>query len=366
MYSRSLAYYSIYDIYSYVFPPEKLEISIEKCLPDKYIYFFNYGRDALYKLLLKRRKYTNKRYILIPGWGCPVILESVKLAGFIPILLDISPFSLKMNIEEIVYLNNRYDVDSVIIVAENGILYAKDEIKILKSEGLYIIADYCIAWQNLEKADTTLSDAEVFSGGFAKPISGVHLGIISTHNKIEGLDNLTYRINLFDLIKIVIHLALQNRIIYYFIKDIIDNYLINRIEHCNININTGTRNCGAVAIKSMNRLKNMKSEWVILQNDIISILNEHSLKSPVLQHSKYLQSKILFEDNLKSNKYGYKIHYHKQNRIDLLSDLGSKKIDSDYENIKNIKDNYISMSINLNSIKNSKNFIDAFRNDITL
>ena len=364
MFGRFVGHYDFNDIISYLKPDNELVSSIKKYLPDKNIYFFNFCRDALFSALLHRLTLSDKKHIVIPSWGCPIITAVIHKAKFKPLLLDVDPRTLHMNIEEIIYVSNIYDIDSVVLVAENGVPYSKHEISKLKQHGITIISDYALSWQNFNKNHAPVSDYEIFSGGFSKPVSGLGLGVLSTLYEVNDRFTPMRKIEIGKILLLISHLFLQNLFLYKLLSKIIPDDLQ---KNFGCELAEPSINSMAVILNSLKRIETIKDNWFILQDNIFNILLKFDSKSPSLKYNKFLQTKILIEKSILENWHGkHEIEYHKQYQYDLLEDERTVKIDSDYEGQKLIKKNYFSLSINKSVIDHQQLFIENLQKGVNL
>lgn len=361
MYGRFLGHYNLKDIITYILPNRDPVSEIKEYLLKKKAYFFSLGREALYVALLHRRSFSKKRYVAIPGWGCPIVLATISRAGFKPLVLDISTESLHINVNELVELANYYDIDSVMLVAENGIPYNSNEINIIKKNDISVIADYAIGWQNLNVAEEHTSDFEMFSGGFSKPISGLGLGILTTDYDIQVPAKLPGRQASFSLILMLIHIMLQKRWFYSLVKTYVPQDLQKEYDG---KIHDYTKRSASVVVNSLIRRNKTREDWQKLQNRIRNVLQEKKSQAPLIHRNDCLQTKIIFEHKLLKSCDKPSIEFHKQYPYNLLDDARCVKINSDYENIRRLRKDFISIAINDTVINNQNNFLESFNNSI--
>ena len=361
MFTKFVGHYSLKDIVAYLFHGNNSLDFIRHHLPQKPIYFYNSGRAALYDILLQRKQKSTKKHIIIPGYGCPIVLAVTHYAGFTPLVLDVSPHSLKMDVNEIIENSRKHDVDSVILIAENGILYEESELQQLKKEGLFLIADHCLSWQNLDRINTNLTDAEIFSGGFNKPISGLGFGAMTTNEEMEKFHS-KKSIYLLKLLKTMAFIVIQNPAIYPLFKSEMkkdpDSVFDGKIGLLSLN-------SAAIVKNSLIKSEQYKQHWLDLQSQLKSIFEKREISSLVVSFPNYLQGRVLFQKKILKAKNYYGIHYHQQYKYDILSDERTKTIESDYEGIQRLKSDYLAMSLNKNSIENKEKFIEAFQRDIS-
>ena len=361
MFNRLVGNYNLIDFLSFIFPKQNAFEELTHYLPKKNVSFFNMGRDALYYTLLHQKTSSNKRHVIIPSWGCPIILATVHKAGFIPLLLDISAKTLKLNIDNIIEINKQYDINCVILVAENGITYTKQELQLLKNAELTIIADYAIAWQNITEATSSLSDFDIYSGGFSKPVSGLALGILTTNQTINVPKLKKEELPITEICKIFIHFVLQNRSLYRFFHSLIPKDIQTDFH---ISLHSPSKASASLVSNSLKRILQTKHLWFDIQKKIQLLLSEKKSQAPIINIPDILHTKIIFEKELLYSTKSSHIEYHNQYSYNLLSDQRGTKINSDYENTKYIQENFISFTINHTVIKHQNEFLTYFKHEL--
>ncbi|PCJ78472.1 MAG: hypothetical protein COA57_16155, partial [Flavobacteriales bacterium] len=203
--------------------------------------------------------------------------------------------------------------------------------------------------------------AEIFSGGFNKPISGLGFGAMTTNEEMKKFHS-KKSIHLLKLLKTMAFIVIQNPSIYPLFKSEMkkdpDSVFDGKIGLLSLN-------SAAMVKNSLIKSEQYKQHWHDLQHELKVILEEKGIASPVVAQPDYLQGRVLFQKKILKQKNNYGIHYHQQYKYDILSDERTKTIESDYEGIQRLKSDYLAMSLNKNSIENKEKFIEAFQRDIS-
>ena len=357
MVGRFFGHYSVRDLLCYCFPSPEVENRIIERLPAKHCHLFGMGREALYTALLHRKRKSQARHIIIPGWGCPIVLATIRTAGFIPLLLDISSHSLHFDVQEIITVAQQYDVDSVVLISENGIPYSSEEIELIQNAGIAVIADHAVAWQNVNPTQPCLSDYEIFSGGFSKPICGLGLRVLTSTKPIEIPERLGIHASPTDIIKMLAHLLLQNRSLYFFLQYLLPVELEKEFSG---EMHEHSLRSTAVVSNSFDRYNRTAEKRKEMQDSIRKILLQKASEAPLVHHPKPLHTKVIFESALLKRSLTRSIEFHKQYKYDLLQDPRAKKINSNYENITSIREKYVSLTLNHVAVKLQDRFLRAF------
>lgn len=363
-FNRIIGWYRLDDIITYLYPSKNIAEEIESLVPGKKLYFFPSGREALYTYLLERRKRNGKGrspvYIAIPSWGCPILAATIFLAGYVPLLIDLSPDSPKLDIDMLRYAASVYDIDSVVLVAENGLIYSRDEIESVQKLGLNVVNDLCLAWQNFSCFDTSQNTHEIFSGGFSKPVSGVGFGLLRTEMIAGGLGRgLVRKASPVDVARIFAHVLLEqfsaHRILSESIKPLVDAQFIP-------NPASGSINSAAVVLESYRRRLRTRRLWLGIQQEIQKILRGKGFVFNQFVDGIVL-NKILIHKELVKRECG-QIEYHNQYRYDLLKDERCLTLDSSYENTYTVRKMYISLTLNYKVANNASRFIESLQGDL--
>lgn len=169
---------------------EKFISLIQTIFNARVIYLYNSARSALYAHL-KSLNYSNGSEIIVTGFTCDVVANSVIQAGLTPVYVDInednfcmSPNSVRANISS--------KTRVIIIQHSFGIPADIDElIEIANKHNLYIIEDCAVSLGSKYKGKYTgtFGDAAIFSFELSKTITSCRGGMLFiNNNKQNGIE----------------------------------------------------------------------------------------------------------------------------------------------------------------------------------
>ena len=129
-------------------------------------------------------------------------------------------------------------------------------------------------------------------------------------------------------------------------------------------IHNYSKRSASIVINSLKRLNRLRKDWKKLQDEIRRILLEKRSQAPLIYKNNCLHTKIIFESKILKPTNKSSIEFHKQYKYNSLDDTRCMKINSNYENIRKLRRDFISMSINHTVIDNRNNFLEVFNNEI--
>lgn len=167
------------DILAAVIRPdvEPTEASLRRQFGGQSVSVFSAGRYALTAWLRGLRK---RGPVLIPGFGCTILIDAVRAAGLEPRLVDIELDRYGLNPVDL--QRKLPGATAVVAVHEFGIPFSAGVVDVVGAEAP-LIEDVAIAF-GAKRADGRPvgrdGDAVLVSGGLGKPLSSVNFGALVT------------------------------------------------------------------------------------------------------------------------------------------------------------------------------------------
>ena len=275
----------------------KIEKKVKKITNSKYIILTNFGRTALYLILLSLKKNNKlKDEVLVSSYNYHEVINMIIYAGLKPVFYDLEKNTLNACNKDIKKQIGEKTL-AVLITHFNGFNQSTIKTKLmLKNKKIFLIEDCAIALntKNFKTKITKYGDFSFFSMNFTKNLSSITGGIIkSSKRNIQNLKrNISYsNFNLLDNFRDYITLLLVKTLlskylyfsIYYltkynskplrhlfrlnFKKKIykeIPSYYLNELSNQNYNILDYN-------LKNLNkqnkiRIKNNKNYYELLKN----------------------------------------------------------------------------------------------------
>lgn len=350
MYNRLVGHYSLSSLKSYLFPlknPEQafcdfLSINTAACS------FHGNARNALYQLIQALYLNNSIKKVALPLWTCSILSQTLsKIKGVEVIYFDVNAKDLKISIDEVI----ASDVDAIILIAENGMLYSKEDLQRLKNSGKTIIYDLCLALRNFKIEGLNLVDFIIFSGGFSKPISALELGVLVSNKNIEvNKSSSENKVSLNKIILLFAHIIFQNRLFYRLIHKMLPK---NSSEEFTYQTSYSKRSLSLFVHHLKNHHKNAK-KWSVFYQKMDALLKVKQVEFDL----KSMPTKVLVPDN-KIASYDY-IEFHQQ--FSWLNTVNLKK----YPKTRNIVENYQSISVNYTAVNNGDDFMEKLKKSLLL
>lgn len=149
------------------------------------LFFFGAGRMGIYALL-KSLNLTEKDEVIVAGYTCVVVTNSVKFAGSHVRYVDIDPNTLNLNIE-LLFESINNNTKAIIIPHNFGLAFNEiRKIKVLYPEILLIEdAAHCLGSSDSQgELCGTIADAGFYSFEYSKPITCGLGGVMVINNPI--------------------------------------------------------------------------------------------------------------------------------------------------------------------------------------
>ena len=180
-FNRLVGYYGFADLLRL----NRISEPVESIFPGKAVLTFKGARHALFCYLDNLRGKVSGKYVICPGWSCSILPLVIHESGFVPLFVDIDPHTLQFRYNDIVDATARFEVAAVVLVAENGNYYSSSFVKSVAELDVKVILDYALAWQNGIENLPHNGDAEIYSAGYSKPVSGLYFGALVTKDAID-------------------------------------------------------------------------------------------------------------------------------------------------------------------------------------
>ena len=169
---------------------EKFISLIQTIFNTRTVYLYNSARSALYTHL-KSLHYSDGSEVIVTGFTCDVVANSVIQAGLTPVYVDINEDNFCMSPDSV--RTNISSKTRVIIIQHSfGIPADIDElIEIANKHNLYIIEDCAVSLGSKYKGKYTgtFGDAAIFSFELSKTITSCRGGMLFINtNKLNGLE----------------------------------------------------------------------------------------------------------------------------------------------------------------------------------
>lgn len=359
MFSRLLGYYTIRDVWAFLRPSPVSAVDLAPFLPDRLCQVFGAGREALFAALqhVAERGRDRGRRVLVPAWGCPIVLATVHRAGLVPVLVDVRPESLHFDPDAVEQATAREPTAAAILVAENGIPYSGEEVQRLRQGGMAFIADLAVAWPNVDAARAIDADYEILSGGFSKPVSGLGLGVLATALNLPTPTRLPPAARPGDVVRLLAHLVCQQPRWYGLLRGFVPAGL--DAEYDGVLREASPRSL-SVALNSLRRQWPLRPRMMELQAEIRALLQVRGSHCAFVRRPDVLHTKVLCEQRLFRSARGA-IELHQQYAYDLLADPRAARLDSDYPGVRAIRTEYVSFTINAAALQCRGDFLRALQ-----
>jgi dTDP-4-amino-4,6-dideoxygalactose transaminase len=276
---------------------KQIEKKVKKITNSKYIILTNFGRTALYLILLSLKKNNKlKDEVLVSSYNYHEVINMIIYAGLKPVFYDLEKNTLNACNKDIKKQIGEKTL-AILITHFNGFNQSTIKTKLmLKNKKIFLIEDCAIALntKNFKTKVTKYGDFSFFSMNFTKNLSSITGGIIkSSKRNIQNLKrNISYsKFNLLDNCKNYITLLLVKTLltkylyflIYYLTKynskplrhifklnfkkkiyQKIPSYYLNELSNQNYNIlDYNLKNLNK---QNQIRIKNNKNYYKLLKN----------------------------------------------------------------------------------------------------
>ena len=162
-------------------------------------FYFNCGAVALAAALMAviRQLKINDAEVLLPAYACPELVSAVLFAGGTPVLVDLEPNSMRMDLDQ---LANKLNDKTVAVVAVSlfGIPERMREIRtVLKHRNAYLIEDNAQRFPVVGETFEDESEIVILSFGRGKPVSllGGGAALAKDEDLIRQIKNITASLN---------------------------------------------------------------------------------------------------------------------------------------------------------------------------
>jgi len=161
----------------------KLTSSLSKNLDREHLVMTSSGSSALITALLAS-KVPKGSDVIMPAICCPAVLFAIQLAGFTPVLADVSLDDYSMNVPQVKSAITE-NTTAIIAVHSYGHYCQIDELEIYaKHNNLILIEDACLAMGGTYKGKPlgSFGDISIISFGYDKTINCNYGGLLTTNN----------------------------------------------------------------------------------------------------------------------------------------------------------------------------------------
>ena len=166
----------------------KFEEMWSKWIGCKYSVFVNSGSSANLIMLAALIELYNLRnkYVVVPSLGWATDLAPVMQLGFKPVLVDIDPTNLAVDVKHLEYIFEIYKPSAMLLVSVLGLSPKMDEIvELCKKYGVMLLEDNCES-QGTKYKDVKLGNFGLmssFSTYFGHTMSTIEGGMVCTNDK---------------------------------------------------------------------------------------------------------------------------------------------------------------------------------------
>ena len=324
---------------------KKILEKIKKLVKSKNIILTNFGRSALYLILMNLKKETNKNEVLVCSYNYNEVINMIIYANLKPVFYDLNENSLDASIINI-KKNISKKTLAVIITHFNGFNKSTKDIKnITKNKKITLIEDCAISLNTQNKITkvSNYGDYSFYSMNFTKNLSSITGGIIKSNKKnifnIKKkniftekifLDNFKNYLTLF-VLKILLYKYLYF-IIYYLTKSeykplrfILSPFYKQNIHHripgyylnnlTGINLNLLSTSFKYLKKDNILRIKNNKyyNKLLIKKKTILKLIPENNLNLITLEFPILFKKELYkkeFLRNVKKNKLDIRKNYY--------------------------------------------------------
>lgn len=329
--------------------------------PQRHVRLFSRGREALHTAMLEWKRVHGGGLVATPAWGCPIVIAAIEKAGHTPLLIDVSPQTLRVDARQILDQHIKTPLVGALLVAENGAPWNDDAVAPLRDAGVPILLDYALAWGAALDADMPDADFHIFSGGFSKPISGLGLGVLVSRAPVDVPVCAPAPRTWTKSILVFAHLLLQSPSLYGLLRPLVPKDL--EAEYDSQSRAPADASC-AVVLRSLERWRRRREAHQALLSEMRDMLSRAGCDSPLIDAPDAPLVKVLLEERAVTARRSREIEYHRQYTYDLRRDSRVKLIDSDYEGVRAIRDRYVSIAINPSVIARRDKFLAALRRDL--
>jgi dTDP-4-amino-4,6-dideoxygalactose transaminase len=301
----------------------ELENYFQNKLNIKHAIAFDFGRTGLYAIAKSIKKDSELDNIIIPGFSCIVVRNSLVSAGFKVKYADVNKTTFTPDLE---YIQKVIDKNTKAIVIQHVFGQIANNIDEIKKEypSIIIIEDcaHTIESKFLDNSYIgTKGDYSFFSFEQSKPISSFEGGIVVTNkdnsdiNKIvTSLEIPQFKDDLLTLIKIVITYIFYGKYIHFIGKYIVST--IYKLFKINTSMTKEELN-GNFLIDTHKKLSNYKASIILYQlKNIDNILNHREeIVSSYNQILNYTNS----NENVMTLRYPYIV----KNKSQILKQLSA-------------------------------------------
>ena len=199
---------------------ENLKNELLKIYNHSKFYFFDYGRTALYELLLQIKEKTDKKKILVNSLTLFEVVNVIIYSGFQPVFIDNKNKSFETKIDLNDYQRDINDIAAIIVTHLNGInsnifnitKQISDHNK--NNEKIYLIEDCAVSLgaEINSKNVGTFGDYSFLSFNLMKNLTSYTGGVlIDNFNNIKDINKKNYKeLSKFNILsKIIFTLTLQ-------------------------------------------------------------------------------------------------------------------------------------------------------------
>lgn len=161
----------------------ELNSSLSKNLSREHLLMTSSGSAALITALLAS-KIPKGSDVIMPAICCPAVLFAIQLAGFTPVLADVSLDDYCMNVPQVEAVKTENTV-AIVAVHSYGHYCKIDELEIYaKQNSLVLIEDACLAMGGTYKGKPlgSFGDISIISFGYDKTINCNYGGLLTTNN----------------------------------------------------------------------------------------------------------------------------------------------------------------------------------------
>ncbi|OTG67647.1 hypothetical protein B9T28_03255 [Acinetobacter silvestris] len=126
----------------------------------------------------------NRTQIILPAWTCPLVALAVEKIGFVPVLCDLAPHSLDLDLQHLKQIANSSTL-AIIATHYAGLVCDVTAIQyIAKQYDIYIIEDAAQAMGSKNGAESVglVGDIGFFSLAFGKGLTSAEGGVLFSHN----------------------------------------------------------------------------------------------------------------------------------------------------------------------------------------
>ena len=162
-----------------------LEKEMVKITSRKFVLPVKSGSSALITAL-KAGRIPEGSEVIIPSICCPAVLFAIQLAGYCPVLADVSLDDLCMNTKEIKTVLTK-KTKAIVAVHSYGHYCQIEAIEnFAKEKGLFLIEDACLAIRGTFKGKSlgSFGDVSIFSFGYDKIIDVGKGGVLVTDDAL--------------------------------------------------------------------------------------------------------------------------------------------------------------------------------------